>query len=281
MWFQNTVKKDVTFSGIGIHTGKEIQLRLLPSEAGDVVFKRMDLNDRAGRVFPINPQAVVARSSSVLKAGEHRIQTIEHLMAVLFVFGIDSVVVELDGEEVPIMDGSALPFVEEIQRVGIKTISQKRKIIKIVKTFVVRENGAVITCRPDDDFKISYSIHFDHPAIKTQKLSLIIDTESFTREIAPARTFGFLKDVPAMLQQNLAQGGSLENALVLDESGVINGPLRFPDEFVRHKILDLIGDLALLRYHVIGHFEAKRAGHQLHLQTARYLWENPQFWIFP
>ena len=202
------------------------------------------------------------------------------MMAVLFVFNIDSVIIELDGEEVPIMDGSALPFVEKIQRIGIQTVPCKRKIIKIVKPFSVKENSAVITSRPDREFKISYQIDYGHPAIKTQKLSLIINQKTFAQDIAPARTFGFLKDLPAFGQQNLAQGGSLENALVLDDTGVINGPLRFSDEFVRHKILDLIGDLALLKYHLIGYFEAVKAGHRLHLKTTCFLLENPNYWIF-
>lgn len=277
MIYQNTVKEEISFSGVGIHSGKNIQLRLKPSEAGEVIFRRTDLDDM---VFRIDPQAVVTRNSSILKSGDQKIQTIEHLLAVLFVFNIDSVIIELDGEEVPIMDGSALPFVEKIQRIGIQTVPCKRKIIKIVKPFSVKENSAVITSRPDREFKISYQIDYGHPAIKTQKLSLIINQKTFAQDIAPARTFGFLKDLPAFGQQNLAQGGSLENALVLDDTGVINGPLRFSDEFVRHKILDLIGDLALLKYHLIGYFEAVKAGHRLHLKTTCFLLENPDYWIF-
>jgi len=168
----------------------------------------------------------------------HSIQTIEHLLAVLFVFGIDSLKVELDGNEIPILDGSAEPFVRLVQDGGNRELFEKKKNITVLKPFSVQAEGASIVVEPAVDFHITYVIEYDHPVLRRQEIDLSINTDVFIKEISPARTFGFLKDVPAMRSLGLALGGSLENAIVLDEQKVINGPLRFPDEFVRHKVLD-------------------------------------------
>nr|NIM58429.1 UDP-3-O-[3-hydroxymyristoyl] N-acetylglucosamine deacetylase [Candidatus Aminicenantes bacterium] len=195
-------------------------------------------------------------------------------------FGIDSLTIEVNGDEIPIMDGSASPFAQAILEAGVKPLPERKKSIKIIKPFSIEEEDAGFSFSPDSDFRISYSIEYDHPAVQRQELSLSLDIDNFIKEIAPARTFGFMKDVPALRAQGLAAGGSLDNAVVLDEKGVISGPLRYPDEFVRHKILDLIGDLSLMGSPLIGHFMAKRAGHSLHLKAVHYLLDNPEFWTY-
>jgi UDP-3-O-[3-hydroxymyristoyl] N-acetylglucosamine deacetylase len=262
-------------SGTGIHSGTQVNLSILPSTAGEVVFRRADLD---GLEFRIEPDEMATRNSTNLIRGEHRILTIEHLMATLYAFGIDSADIELDGEEIPIMDGSARPFAEAIARAGLESLDAPQETIRIREEFSIEEGDASVRVTPADSFEVSYRIEFDHPAVGVQGMSIELDRTSFVSEIAPARTFGFLKDVPGLRARQLALGGSLENALVLDEEKLINGPLRFPDEFVRHKILDLVGDLSILGHPVQGRFSADRAGHGLHLRTVRFLLDNPQAW---
>ena len=253
MMQKHTLKQEISLSGIGIHSGKNAKLKLKPSDSGEVIFIRTDLENLR---FLIDPEKVVTHNSSVLTSGDEKIQTIEHLMAALYMSSIDSLTIELDGGEVPIMDGSSLPFVRAIRAAGIKSLDKERRAIRIEKPFMVKNENGSISVKPYKDLEISYSIYYDHPLIGDQKCSIKAHEKIFDREIAPARTFGFLKDVPALKAKNLAQGGSLENALVLDSQGLINGPLRFPDEFVRHKILDLIGDIALLGSPIFAHFLA-------------------------
>jgi len=277
MMQKHTLKQEISLSGIGIHSGKNAKLKLKPSDSGEVIFIRTDLENLR---FLIDPGKVISHNSSVLTSGDKKIQTIEHLMAALYMLCIDSLIIELDGGEVPIMDGSSLPFVKAIRAAGIKSLDKERRAIRIEKPFMVKDENGSISVKPFKDLKISYSIYYDHPLIGDQKCSIKADEMIFDREIAPARTFGFLKDVPALKAKNLAQGGSLENALVLDSQGIINGPLRFPDEFVRHKILDLIGDIALLGSPIFAHFLAKRAGHKLHLKAIRFIKDNKDYWTF-
>ncbi len=274
---KSTLKREVRFQGIGIHTGKKVDLRLRPSSSGEVVFRRSDLDNVE---ISLNPRKIKARNSTCLVGQGFKVQTIEHLLAVLHMFGIDSLVIETNEEEIPIMDGSASPFVRAISKAGKRPLPQKKKFIKILKAFVVGEGNAFISAHPDPEFRISYSIEYDHPLIRRQELSLALNSERFAAEVAPARTFGFLKDVPSLRSQGLAMGGSLENAVVLDDKGIVGGRLRYPDEFVRHKILDLIGDLALLGSPLLGHFKAEKAGHSLHLKAVRFLLDNPRFWAY-
>ncbi|MCK4264658.1 MAG: UDP-3-O-[3-hydroxymyristoyl] N-acetylglucosamine deacetylase, partial [Candidatus Aminicenantes bacterium] len=269
---KGTIKKEVLFSGIGVHSGKQVELWLKPSSSGEIIFRRIDLDNSE---FHLDPKKIEAKNCSMLVTKKGRIQTLEHFMAVLFMLGVDSLIIELNGEEIPIVDGSAFPFVEAILKAGIKPLQEKKKSIKILKPFIIQEEDALISVVPDSDFRITYLIEYDHPAIESQELSLSINKENFIKQIAPARTFGFLKDVPALRAQGLALGGSLENAIVLDEKSIINGPLRFPDEFIRHKILDFIGDLFLLNSSIIGHFKAHKAGHSLHLKTVHFILDNP------
>lgn len=267
-----TLRKEIHLDGVGVHSGKHVNLCLKPSTSGKVVFKRVDLG---GREMEAASSLVDAGNCTVLVKDSLKVQTVEHLLAALFVAGIDSVLVELDGDEIPILDGSAIAFVESIAAVGTKSLAEKKKTMRVVRGFSLQEGEALIEVSPDADFRISYEIEYDHPVVGKQALSLTLNAGIFSREIAPARTFGFLKDVPQLYEQGLALGGSLENALVLDDKKVINGPLRFPDEFVRHKILDFIGDLSLLGAPLQGFFRAKKAGHALHQKAVRYLLDHP------
>ena len=201
-------------------------------------------------------------------------------MAALYAFGVDSLLVELNADEIPIMDGSATDFVSAILETGIEPLTERKKTVKIQKAFQIDEKDVFISVNPDSNLRITYFIDFDHPAIQKQEMSVIVNEDNFIKEVAPARTFGFLKDVPALRAQGLAMGGSLENAVVLDERRVINEPLRYPDEFVRHKILDFIGDLSLLGNPLLGHFKAHRAGHRLHLKTVHFILDNPEYWKY-
>lgn len=275
---KSTIQKEISFSGVGVHSGKEVTCRLIPSEEGRIVFYRTDLNGDS--LLIVDPKKVFAENSTTLIEGDRKIRTIEHLMAVLFVFGIDSLIIHMNGEEIPIMDGSAMPFARAIQKAGIQHFTGEKKVITVCKPFVIREGDAFISGDPDSCLQITYSIEYDHPAIMHQKLNFRVSSDKFIEEIAPARTFGFLKDVPALREKGLALGGSLENAIVLDEKGAVNGPLRFADEFVRHKILDFLGDISLVGFPVAGHFKAHRAGHRLHLKTVRFILDNPEYWVF-
>ncbi|MFC2165017.1 UDP-3-O-acyl-N-acetylglucosamine deacetylase [Acidobacteriota bacterium] len=267
-----TVADEVKFSGIGIHSGRKVDLSLKPSSSGKIVFC---LEHRDHATLHPDPQHVEALYSSILGEGENKVHTVEHLMATLFALGVDSVDVVLNGDEIPIMDGSALPFANAIQKCGIRPLNREKRSMKILKSFTIQEKDFTVSVEPDDLFRISYTIDYDHPAIGAQFLELVVNKDSFVTEIAPARTFGFFKDVADLREQGLSQGGSLENALVLDEEKIINGPLRYEDEFVRHKILDFIGDLSLLGYPLRGNFCAHKAGHYAHLKAVQFLLDNP------
>ncbi len=277
MIYKNTLCEQVVFSGIGIHTGQRVNLCLKPSSSGEIVFCRKDRGDLE---IKLDSRKIKTKNSVYLSSTGCKIQTLEHLLAVLYMFGIGSLIIELDGDEIPITDGSALPLVHLIQKAGVKALVERRRILKIIKSAVIKEKEASVSVEPGADFSISYMIEYDHPLIQRQELSLSLSLKNFIREIAPARTFGFLKDVPALRDQKLALGGSLDNAVVLDKEGVMNRSLRYPDEFVRHKILDFIGDLSLLDASLRGHFHAQKAGHRLHLRIVRYLLDNPDHWTY-
>lgn len=274
---KRTIGREISISGIGIHSGQRVKMLLKPSLRGEIIFRRLDLGNLELRV---EPQRAETGNCTSLVSGSARVQTVEHLLAVLFVCGLDSLDVELDADEIPITDGSGAPLARAILEAGIRPLPEKKTVIKIVRPWTIEEDGACVSFRPASDFSISYAIEFSHPSIGRQDLSLIISRLAFLSGIAPARTFGFLSDVQELRRRGLALGGSIENAVVLDAEKVASGPLRFPDEFVRHKILDLIGDLALLGHPLLGRFEAERAGHRLHLKTVRFLLENPDFWTF-
>jgi UDP-3-O-[3-hydroxymyristoyl] N-acetylglucosamine deacetylase len=272
---KKTVEREIVISGIGIHTGKTVEMKLKPSDSGQIVFRRTDVEEFE---CPLDPGNVESQNCTMLKTKKGKIYTLEHLLAVLWVYGIDSLIVELNGGEVPIMDGSAASFAQAVRQAGIRDLSQKKSTIMITKSFIVKDGDASISVLPDSELRVTYHIYYDHPDIKHQKLSIYVTEENFEREIASARTFGFIEDVPGLRAKGLALGGSLKNAVVLDNERIISGPLRFPDEFVRHKILDFIGDLSLMRLPVTGHFIVKKAGHILHLKMVKFLLDHPEYW---
>jgi UDP-3-O-[3-hydroxymyristoyl] N-acetylglucosamine deacetylase len=274
---KRTLREEIFFKGTGVHTGEDVEICLLPSASGEIVFRRTDLK---GLELRLDPKNIESMNCSSLVTPDGRIQTIEHLMATLYMFGVDSLTIELSGSEIPIMDGSAAAFAQAVQAVGVQPVPGKKRSIRILEQVIVHDRGASVLCYPDSEFRVSYFIEFPHPAIQKQELSLALTLDNFISGIAPARTFGFLKDVEYLKSQGLALGGSLENAIVLDDEKVMNPPLRFPDEFVRHKILDLVGDFALVGYPLIGHFSAHKAGHALHLRTVNTILRSPDFWEF-
>jgi len=206
------------------------------------------------------------------------VETVEHLLAAITCMGVDNAVVELDHREVPVMDGSSAPFVYLIQEAGIRTLATPRRYLKVLRPITLSRGDKLMSLYPSDYFKVTYSISFDHPLLRHQSHTLRVDENAFIDDIAPARTFGFLHEVELLRQQGLALGGSLENAIVLSETGVLNNQLRYDDEFVRHKILDAIGDLSLVGYPIIGHLVAHRAGHALHTAFAKRILEEPDAW---
>jgi len=207
-----------------------------------------------------------------------RVDTVEHLLSAFIGLGIDNVVVELNSPEVPIMDGSAAPFVYLIQEAGVKRLSAARQYLKVLRPISLTRGDKRIALYPSDHCKVTYSISFDHPLLRHQARTLRVTEEVFIDEIAPARTFGFLKEVEMLRRQGLALGGSLENAVVVGDTGVLNNALRFDDEFVRHKILDLLGDMALVGHPIIGHLVAHRGGHGLHTEFAASVLEARDAW---
>jgi UDP-3-O-[3-hydroxymyristoyl] N-acetylglucosamine deacetylase len=259
---QKTLRRQISCAGIGLHSGNKVTLTLKPSLADTgIVFRRTDL----GVEIPATVAQVSAfHYATVLGRNGATVETVEHLLAALVSVGIDNVVVELNHNEVPIMDGSAAPFLYLVQEAGIKRLSSPRRYMKII--------------RPSDHFKVSYTISFDHPLLRHQSRTERITEQSFAESIAPARTFGFLKEVETLRQNGLALGGSLENAIVIGDAGVLNA-LRFEDEFVRHKILDVVGDLSLVGHPIVGHVVAHRAGHGLHTALAAQLLEERDAWV--
>src|SRR5688572_26372128 len=279
MQSQRTIRRSISCAGIGLHSGNKVTVSLRPAPADSGVrVRRSDLGGlevaaSAEHVGGINYATGLIRDAV-------RVDTVEHLMAALVSLGIDNVIVELNSPEVPIMDGSAAPFIYLIQEAGVKKLQAPRKYLKIVRPIMISRGDKRIALYPSEHFKVTYSISYDHPLLRHQSRTLRITEESFIEELAPARTFTFLKDVEMLRQNGLALGGSLENAIVLGETGVLNNALRFEDEFVRHKILDAVGDLALVGYPVIGHLFAHRAGHALHTEFAAKILEETQSWRF-
>src|SRR3954467_13249542 len=274
---QRTLRRSIACAGIGLHSGKKVALSLRPAPAGaGIRFRRADLG---GLEVPATVQHVggINYATGLTRDAVH-IDTVEHLLSALVSLNIDNVLIELNSPEVPIMDGSAAPFVYLIQEAGVKVQAAPRTYLKIVRPISISRGDKRIALFPSDHFKITYSVSYDHPLLRHQSRTIRITEESFIEDIAPARTFTFLKDVEMLRQNGLALGGSLENAIVLGETGVLNNALRFDDEFVRHKILDAIGDLALVGYPVVGHLVAHRAGHALHTEFAAKILEETQSW---
>src|SRR6266550_8512795 len=275
---QRTLRRPVSCTGIGLHSGNKVTLSLRPAPADyGIRFQRADLG---GLEIPATVDHLGGiRYQTGLTREAVSVETVEHLLAALTALGIDNVIVELNSPEVPIMDGSAAPLVYLIlNEAGVKKLTAPKKYLKVLRPISLSQGDKRIALYPSDHFKVTYSISFDHPLLRHQSRTMRITEESFVEEIAPARTFTFLKDVEMLRQNGLALGGSLDNAIVLGETGVLNNALRFEDEFVRHKILDAIGDLALVGYPVIGHLFAHRAGHALHTEFAARILEETDAW---
>ena len=278
---QRTLKALTQVTGVGLHTGQKIRMVLRPAqpETG-VVFRRIDLEP----VSDIRASAEAVgetRLSSCLVQGAARVYTVEHLMSALSGLGVDNVFVDLDGPEVPIMDGSAAPFAFLIQAVGIEEQSAPKRFIRIRKRVDVAEGDKWARLDPFNGYKLSFSIVFDHPVIEKSNQSVTVDfaQTSYLKEIARARTFGFMQDVEQLREDGLALGGGLDNAVVLDEYRVLNSEgLRFGDEFIRHKVLDAIGDLYLLGNPLLGAFSAHKSGHALNNRLLRALISQPDAW---
>ena len=276
---QRTLRRPVSCSGIGLHSGNKVTLSLKPAPADyGIRFQRSDLG---GLEIPATVTHLGGiRLATGLTREAVSVETVEHLLAALTALGIDNCIVELNTPEVPIMDGSAAPFVYLIlNEAGVKTLAAPKKFLKVLRPISLSQGDKRIALYPSDHFKVTYSISFDHPLIRHQSRTMKITDETFVEEIAPARTFGFLKEVEMLRQKGLALGGSLDNAIVLGETGVLNqNALRFEDEFVRHKILDVIGDLSLVGYPVLGHLVAHRGGHALHTAFAARILEEVDAW---
>jgi UDP-3-O-[3-hydroxymyristoyl] N-acetylglucosamine deacetylase len=265
--YQRTLKEEVDFDGIGLHTGYPVHLSLKPAPADTgIVFRRTDLKNFVIEATR-NHVARVSYATTLMKKGV-MISTVEHLLSTLYGLGIDNLYLDLNSMEVPIMDGSGLRFVEAIQKCGIVEQSRFRKYIVIQEAIEVRHGDKVAGVYPDPVPRATYRIDFEHAAIGHQHIQIDLTPESYCRDIAPARTFGFIADVEYLKKCGLIRGGSLENAVVLDHNGIVNNHLRFSSEFVRHKMLDLLGDISLVGYPIIGHLYAEKAGHAIHTALA-------------
>lgn len=278
---QRTLKNVIRATGIGLHTGQKIYLTVHPApvDAG-IVFRRVDL------VPPVEIRATAEAvgettlSTTLVKAGV-KVSTIEHLMSAFAGLGIDNAVVELSAAEVPIMDGSAGPFVFLLQSAGIAEQRAPKRLLRIKREVTVSDGDKTATFLPFNGFKVTFTIEFDHPVFRgrDQTASIDFSTTSFVREVSRARTFGFMKDIEQLRSKNLALGGSVENAIVVDDYRIINEDgLRYEDEFVKHKILDAIGDLYLLGYNVIGEYRGFKSGHALNNRLLRALMAQPDAW---
>jgi UDP-3-O-[3-hydroxymyristoyl] N-acetylglucosamine deacetylase len=271
---QRTLKSSVTASGVGLHTGKKVRITLRPAavDAG-IVFRRIDLQEAVD--FPARAEMVgETRLSSCLVKGEVRIYTVEHLMSALGGLGVDNAFIDIDAEEVPIMDGSAAPFVLLVQQAGLVEQPAPKKFIRVLRAVEVKDGDKWARFEPYEGYRLAFSIDFKHPVIdrSTQSVTLDFAQTSYLKEISRARTFGFMQDVENLRENGLALGGGLDNAVVLDEYRVLNAEgLRFADEFIRHKLLDAVGDLYLLGKPLLGAFSAHKSGHALNNRLLRAL----------
>jgi UDP-3-O-[3-hydroxymyristoyl] N-acetylglucosamine deacetylase len=278
MIYQKTIKNPISCSGIGLHSGEKVRLTLKPAPVDSgVVFKRIDLPGCPSIPARIENLINVNYATSLCR-GDVQIQTVEHLMAAFAGLGIDNIIVEVDAVEVPIMDGSAAPFIYLLHEAGIEVQDQPRQYIRIKQSIRVGNGDKFVTLSPANEFRITYYLDFNHYLLRHQRASLVCTQETFSKKIARARTFGFLDEIMELRKKGLAKGGSLDNAVVIGRYNILNGGLRFSDEFVYHKIMDSIGDLYLLGRPILGHLTAYRAGHSLHNELTHQLLEQTDKW---
>jgi UDP-3-O-[3-hydroxymyristoyl] N-acetylglucosamine deacetylase len=276
---QRTLKSEVGCTGIGLHSGEKIEMNIKPAPPDSGIrFVRTDQEGHPMIPARFNHVIDTTLATTIGKKGS-KVSTIEHLMAAFFGLGIDNAVVELDGPEVPIMDGSAGPFVFLVESVGIRKQKEPKRFIIIKKPFKVHDGNRSVSIYPSNELKITYMIDFEHPLLRNQEYELAFSGREFAREISRARTFGFLRDVQTLKENGLAKGGSLDNAIVVDDFRILNEDgLRFKDEFVRHKILDFIGDLSIIGAPVIGHFVVEKSGHFLNQYLLKRLMASRKHW---
>src|ERR1700731_2882348 len=275
--FQTTIAKPASAEGVGLHTGVYGHIRLVPAPADTgIVFRRVDLDN-----FAIEAQghnvARVSYATSLMKHGV-LLSTTEHLLAAIYSCGIDNIYIDIDSIEVPILDGSAEPFMQMLEHSGVRKLRRKRRYMKILKPLEVIEGDRRIGIYPASEFRVRCYVDFPHPLVGQQQVELLVNPDSFRQVLSRARTFCFESDIEPLRSMGLIRGGSLDNAIVLTKDGVMNGPLRYPDEFGRHKALDLIGDLALVGLPLLGRVEARKAGHSLHTQLVSRLLADPAAW---
>jgi UDP-3-O-[3-hydroxymyristoyl] N-acetylglucosamine deacetylase len=275
--FEQTIRSAVECSGIGLHSGVRVHMRIVPASPGSgIVFRRTDLDDFEVEAIGRNV-AKVSYATSLMKKGV-LISTTEHVLSAFVGMGVDNAYVELDNLELPILDGSALPIVEMIQRVGLRRQKRPRQYLRVLKPVEVRDGDKFVGLYPEENFSVCYTINFPHPLIGEQSICVDLSRGDYARDIAPARTFGFLSEVESLRNMGLIRGATEENAIVLTTDGIRNGPLRFSNEFVRHKVLDLIGDLSLIGHQVLGRVVADRAGHAMHTALVSRLMRDPSSW---
>jgi UDP-3-O-[3-hydroxymyristoyl] N-acetylglucosamine deacetylase len=273
---EQTVASPIAFTGVGLHSGAPVTMKLLPAPAGSgIVFRRTDLDNFEIPAIGRNI-AKVSYATSLMRQGV-LISTTEHLLSALIGLGIDNVIVELDNLEIPILDGSAMPYVEAVNSVGIRSQRRRRESIRVLRPVEVRDGDKFIGVYPGSGYSIDYSIEFPAP-VGRQRATIDLAAETYGATIAPARTFGYRALEQQMRQMGLIRGASPENLIVLGPNGPENGPLRFDDEYVRHKILDLIGDLALAGHRIEGHVVAERAGHAMHTALVSRLMRDRSAW---
>lgn len=275
---RKTIANIVAIEGVGLHSGVYTRIELRPAEAGTgIVFLRTDLGNL--QIPAIQSSTTSLDYATTVGKDDVAIGTVEHLLSAVYAAGLTDLEIAIDGPEVPIIDGSAMPFVNLIEAARVRNLEEKVDVLVVREVIEVREGDKFVRIEPGTDrLDISYAIDFNHPAIGRQSVEFALDLESFGREIAPARTYGFLSDVEKLRAAGLARGGSVENCIVLDEEKVTNGDLRFEDEFVRHKVLDLVGDLVLLGRPLVGRITASRAGHAMHSKFVSELLAKAEQW---
>ncbi len=270
---RRTINANINYEGIGLHKGENIKMKLIPAASGTgIIFKRVDLEEGKNEiVMDVANTFDLTRGTNLQNDHGAKVHTIEHFLSALYIYGITDMYVELDGNELPIGDGSAKPFVELFEG-KIADLEEDAPEIVITEPVYISEGDKHIVALPYDGYKLTYTIRFEHTFLKSQHAEYEVDLETYAREIAPARTFGFDYEVEYLKANNLALGGTLENAIVVKKDGVLNpGGLRFEDEFVRHKMLDIIGDLKVLNKNIRGHLIAVKAGHALDIAFAKKL----------
>jgi UDP-3-O-[3-hydroxymyristoyl] N-acetylglucosamine deacetylase len=278
MSHQLTIQRPAEIEGVGLHTAVRCRLRLLPAPADTgIVFRRTDLENFAIEAHVRNV-ARVSYATSLMRQGV-LLSTTEHVLAALYSCGIDNVYVEVDALELPILDGSSKPFIDMLSRTGTRRLRRPRKYLRVLKPLEFADGDRRIGVYPCDKFRVHCFVEYKHPLVGPQEVEMNVDRNSFSDELAPARTFGFMKDFPGLRAMGLIRGGSFENAIVLDDTTIQNGPLRFPDEFGRHKALDLIGDLALVGRPLKALVVAHKAGHALHTQLVTRLLADRSLWM--